>query len=206
MLYDITPTISPRLGVWPGDTPCLRTVITRLEDGDLSTLSSLTATAHLGAHADAPCHYDAQGQDIASRSLEFFLGPCQVVDVRIDRGERFGADHLGSEITETRILFRTGTFPDPEHWNDDFAGIEPALVERLASLGVRTIGIDTPSVDLQSAERLIAHEACRAHDISIIEGLALDGVPVGRCELIALPLKLEGFDASPLRAVLRAID
>lgn len=205
MLYDITPTISPRLGVWPGDTPCSREVITRLEEGALSTLSTIHATAHLGAHADAPCHYDEQGECMASRSLEFFLGPCQVVDVEIGNGERFGMEHLRDSITEPRVLFRTGTFPDPDRWNDDFAGIEPGLIESLGAQGVRTIGIDTPSVDLLSAEELIAHRACARCDITILEGLLLTDVPAGRYELIALPLKLEGFDASPVRALLRTL-
>lgn len=42
--------------------------------------------------------------------------------------------------------------------------------------------------------------------MAILEGIVLDGVPSGRYELIALPLKLEGFDASPVRAVLRTLD
>jgi arylformamidase len=39
--------------------------------------------------------------------------------------------------------------------------------------------------------------------MAILEGLVLDGVPAGVYELIALPLRLVGFDASPVRAVLR---
>jgi arylformamidase len=39
--------------------------------------------------------------------------------------------------------------------------------------------------------------------MSIIEGVVLDGVAEGRYELIALPLRIEGADASPVRAILR---
>ena len=53
---------------------------------------------------------------------------------------------------------------------------------------------------------LPAHAAFFAHDISIIEGIVLDAVPEGRYELIALPLRIEGADASPVRAVLRTLD
>ena len=42
--------------------------------------------------------------------------------------------------------------------------------------------------------------------MAILEGLVLAGVSAGVYELIALPLKLQGFDASPVRAVLRTID
>jgi arylformamidase len=42
--------------------------------------------------------------------------------------------------------------------------------------------------------------------MAILEGLVLSGVPDGLYELIALPLKLVGFDASPVRAILRTLD
>jgi len=52
---------------------------------------------------------------------------------------------------------------------------------------------------------LPSHDACRRHDVLILEGLVLDEVDEGGYELIALPLKLTGFDASPVRAVLREL-
>ena len=58
-------------------------------------------------------------------------------------------------------------------------------------------------MDLFDSNDLPAHHACLEHDIAILEGLVLDRVPEGVYELIALPLKLAGFDASPVRAVLR---
>ena len=65
------------------------------------------------------------------------------------------------------------------------------------------MGIDTPSVDLYTAKDLPAHQRFLAHDMAILEGLVLHEVPEGLYELIALPLPLVGFDASPVRAVLR---
>lgn len=110
---------------------------------------------------------------------------------------------LDGEITESRVLIATGTFPDPEAWNVDFAGLAPELIDHLADRGVRLIGVDTPSVDLFDSKGLPAHRRCLARDVWIVEGLVLGAVPPDRYELIALPLKLEGFDASPIRAVLR---
>jgi arylformamidase len=104
------------------------------------------------------------------------------------------------------VLLVTGTFPDPRHWNEDFAALEPDLVDALHALGVRLVGIDTPSVDLFSSKDLPAHKRFLAHDMAILEGLVLKDVPQGLYELIALPLKLEGFDASPVRAVLRTLE
>lgn len=203
-MYDITPAVSHRLGVWPGDTPLSREVLTDLSKGDTVTLSTIRATCHLGAHADAPNHYDINGGDIASRALEFYLGPCQVIEAPVARGSRVAVADLRQEVTEERVLLATGTVPDTDDWNDDFAGLSAELVEHLASKGVRTVGIDTPSVDLITSKDLPAHTAIASHDMAILEGLILRGVPAGRYELIALPLKLEAFDASPVRAVLRA--
>jgi len=41
--------------------------------------------------------------------------------------------------------------------------------------------------------------------MAVLEGLLLDEVPPGDYELIALPLKWRGVDASPVRAVLREL-
>lgn len=202
-LYDISPRITPSLGVWPGDTPASREVLCELARGDAVTLSTLRATVHLGAHADAPSHHEAGAADIAARPLEMYVGPCEVIRVPVARGARVSVADLPRWPETERVLFATGTFPDPERWNADFAGLEPALVEALAARGVRLVGVDTPSVDLQQSQDLPAHRAFLRHDMAILEGLVLAEVPEGRYELIALPLPLVGFDASPVRAILR---
>lgn len=204
MLIDISPVISSRLGVWPGDTAASREVLQDLARGDSVTLSTLRATVHLGAHADAPSHYEPDGRTIDQQALETYCGPCQVIRVSVGRGERIGPGHVATPITAPRVLFATGTFSDPERFTTDFAALDPALVDQLHGQGVVLIGIDTPSVDLFDDDRLQAHQAFRRHDMAILEGLVLEGVADGEYELIALPLRLEGFDASPVRAVLRA--
>jgi arylformamidase len=103
------------------------------------------------------------------------------------------------------MLLATGTFPDPENFNDDFAAYDPAFIDRLHAQGVRLIGIDTPSIDLFDSKDLPSHHTVLRHDMAILEGLLLRDVPDGVYELIALPLKLVGFDASLVRAVLRDI-
>lgn len=205
MLYDISPRLSPRLGVWPGDSALSRTVLQDLARGDTVTLSTLRATVHLGAHADAPSHYGAGAPPIDQRDLSLYLGPCQVVRVPAVRGTRVALDALPTGPLAERVLVATGTFPDPERWNDDFAALAPELVDGLAARDVRLIGIDTPSVDLIDSKDLPSHQAFLRHDMAILEGLFLDAVPEGHYELIALPLRLEGFDASPVRAVLRSL-
>lgn len=209
MIYDITPALSAATNVWPGDTPLTREVVLEIAKGASVNLSAIHSTVHLGAHADGPNHYGGDAPGIGERSLDYYIGACQVVDATGTRGRRVGADDLAGGVdgvTAPRVLLRTGSFPDPANWNPDFAGIEPALVDALHARGVITIGIDTPSVDSQDSKDLPAHKAFLRHDMSIIEGLSLEDVPAGLYELIALPLRLIGFDASPVRAVLRTID
>lgn len=208
MLYDITPPVTDKVGVWPGDTKLSREVLCDLSKGDTVTLSTVRATVHLGAHADGPNHYDPKGVGIGERSLEHYLGPCQVMTARVGRGSRVGVADLAipaAGITQKRVLIRTGSFPDPDMWNEDFAALAPELIDHLAARGVITIGIDTPSVDVQTSKDLPSHKAMARHDMAILEGLLLRDVPDGEYELIALPLKLMGFDASPVRAVLRTL-
>jgi kynurenine 3-monooxygenase len=207
-VIDITPMVTERLGVWPGDTPLSRQVLCDIEKGDTVTLSTIRATVHLGAHADGPNHYGAGAPGIGERNPRHYLGPCRVLDAPVARRSRVKPQDVRGldELREARVLIRTGTFPDPECWNDDFAGLSVELVEALARRGVITIGIDTPSVDLQDSKDLPAHRAILRHDMAILEGLMLAGVEPGAYELIALPLRLMGFDASPVRAVLRPIE
>jgi arylformamidase len=203
MIYDITPPVTSRLGVWPGDTPPSREVLCDLRRGDNITLSTLRATVHLGAHADAPSHYGADAPTIDERSLEDYVGPCQVIRVPVPRNTRILPEMVPQTIRKQRVLIATGTYPDPEHFNTDFAALSPELVQRLHEQGVRLIGIDTPSVDLFDSRGLPSHQMFLRCDMAILEGLVLKDVPEGTYELIALPLKLVGFDASPVRAILR---
>ncbi len=171
--------------------------------GDNITLSTLRATMHLGAHADGPNHYGKDAPAIDERGLDYFLGPCQVIRVGVARATRITPAMLPGEVTTSRVLFATGTYPDPQNWNTDFAALSVELVDFLHERGVITVGIDTPSVDLFESKDLPAHKAILRCNMSILEGLVLKDVPEGIFELIALPLRLVGFDASPVRAVLR---
>ena len=203
MIFDISPPISDKTKVWPGDTPPTRAVLCDLRQGANITLSTLRSTVHVGAHADAPSHYGVDGAAIHERSLDLYLGPCEVVRVAAVRGTRVTPDLLPRPIRAERVLIATGTFPDPEAFNEDFAALAPELVEYLHRMGVKLVGIDTPSVDLFASKNLPSHLTFLRYDMAILEGLVLKDVPEGMYELIALPLKLVGYDASPVRAVLR---
>jgi len=189
--------------VYPGDMPFSRDVALDMKKGDNLTLSNIAASVHLGAHADAPNHYDKNGVGIAARSLRYYKGQAQVVRLSLKPRERIQPRHLsGIEILAPRVLFYTGTFMNPNEWRGDFAALSPELIEYLHGKGVILVGIDTPSIDLSDDKVLETHAAVARRDMAILEGLVLEDVPVGLYELIALPLKIKDADASPVRAVL----
>lgn len=205
-LIDISPLLSARIGVWPGDTPFAYKANLRIAEGSNIDLGEITSTVHLGAHADAPSHYAAEGVGIEQRSLDLYYGPCEVIEVQVGRAERIRPEHLPAEISAERLLFKTGTFPKPDEFNEDFASFSAELLDFLADRGVRLVGIDTPSADLFPDKVLESHQVLYRRDLGILEGLVLDHVAPGRYILIALPLKLEGADASPVRAALLPLD
>lgn len=202
-IYDLTPKISSRLGVYPGDHAFKRKVALSFVKGNHLELSSINTTLHLGAHADAPSHYHAKGVSIEKRPLSRYMGLAQVVRIRgLKAKERVMPGHLRVEISASRVLFDTGSFPNPEKWNPEFNSLSPELLNVLADQGVKLVGIDTPSVDPEDSKALESHQVLFARDFAVLEGLYLKDVPEGLYTLLALPLPIEEGDASPVRAVL----
>jgi arylformamidase len=204
-IWDISPTISADLPVWPGDTPFAATPTWEIADGCPVHVSRMSMTTHLGAHTDAPCHYDPAGAAIDAVGLAPYLGRCRVIHC-IDV-ERVEPAHLTGKLSGVppRVLLRTYRKAPQRAWDAAFPAIAPAAIALLASHGVILIGTDAASLDPQDSKTLDAHHAVRAARMAILEGVVLDEVPEGDYELIALPLKLAGMDASPVRAILRQL-
>jgi arylformamidase len=129
-----------------------------------------------------------------------------VIDAR-GQGAAIGAGFVERAVIAPppRVLFRTYERFPHDAWQADFTAIEAEAIGALAAMGVRLVGVDSPSLDPQASKTMDAHRAVLAADMRVLEGLVLDDVPPGDYELIALPLKLAGLDASPVRAVLRAL-
>jgi len=203
-LIDISPVVTPELAGWPGDT---RYAVERrwsLDAGDSCNVARVTMSPHLGAHVDAPLHYHAGGDDAAALPLEPFIGPARVVQcggiAAIGPEEALWA--AGAE----RVLYRVIAAEAAEGFTSAFAPVTVEGARTLARLGVRLYGTDAPSVDPADSKRLEAHHAMREAGIAILEGLRLDGVEAGEYELVALPLRWRGADATPVRAILRVRD
>ena len=138
-LYDLSPTVAPSLAVWPGDTPPSREVLMDMKRGDNLTLSTLRSTVHLGSHADAPSHTAAEAPSIESRSLESYLGPCQVIRVAARRGTRILPDEIPESILAPRVL-NTRTPPFTRHRAE--RGYLPA---------VHTVGVGASTITIRRA-------------------------------------------------------
>ena len=205
-LWDISQPIRQGTPTWPGDTRYDAERTWAIGPDCPVNVSRITLSTHTGAHADAPFHYDPSGRTAEAMDIGRYLGPCRLIDVRHAKGSVTEADIAGSLVDlPPRVLLRTfERFPTDE-WVSDFTVISPELVDVLADLGVILIGLDSPSVDPEDSKGLLAHNAIRRRDMSILEGLVLDEPPPGDYELIALPLPLVGLDASPVRAVLREL-
>ncbi|MEM8598713.1 MAG: cyclase family protein [Bacteroidota bacterium] len=204
-MIDISNYLDVNTTPWPGDMPFGIGSTLRIRDGHSVNLSAITTSVHNGTHADAPWHFDDQGSKIDEVNLGAFIGPCIVVDAR---GERVVTPSMlnGVDIRSgDRVLFQTR---EPEvsgeldAWNEDNAHLDVNTVIALSNFDCPLVGIDTPSVDPSASPVLTAHHALEKHNIRILENLNLSMVKPGRYLLVALPLKLRGLDASPVRAVL----
>jgi arylformamidase len=201
-LIDITRPLAPGLPVWPGDVPFeLRQ---RTEDGVL--VSALVTTCHAGTHVDAPLHVAATGVAVDGIPLDRLVGPAEVVQV-VPVGGLVSVASLpvGFEPGAPRVLLRTDSHPVGAPVDGRFAGLATELVDWLADRGVVLVGIDTPSVDPYSDTSMSSHRLLLERGLTWLEGLTLDGVRPGLYRLLALPLRLVGAEAAPVRAVLELI-
>lgn len=207
-IFDISPPVGPASPIWPGDTAYAASVHWPMADGSPVVVHRFTTTPHVGAHADAPAHFRPGDTTVDAVPLEPYLGPCQVVHCLAPAGPVVTLPEVRAALDRTpgpvapRLLIRTyASFPSA--WRDDFPGLDPHVPAWLAGQGGVLVGTDCPSLDPMSSTTMAAHHAAAEHGIAILENLCLDAVPEGRYELIALPLRLVGLDASPVRAVLR---
>jgi arylformamidase len=207
-LIDISPPLRPSSPVFPGDTPFRSARVFALGPGCPVNVSNIELSTHAGAHADAPLHYAADGSPIDMVPLAPYLGPCTVVQAMEGAGPVTAAElraRLGARAPQPRLLIRTFVRAPIDRWVSDYRAIAPDAIDWLAGQGGVLIGVDTPSLDPETSKSMDAHSRLLAHDLRVLEGLVLDDAPAGEFELIALPLKLEGLDAAPVRAVLRAL-
>ncbi len=205
-IYDITRTVNPDIAVWPGDTPFSAQQVASLSGGASVNLFTLTMSCHTGTHADAPYHYMSDCAYPAQLPLEKYIGPAHVVTTTRRNGGILPGDFTSYDLRGLqRLLIHTWISDLSDHvWPEDFPYPTVELIDWLALQGVVLLGVDGPSMDAFESKALPAHHALARHQMVNLEMLLLRDVPDGIYELIALPLKLDGVCASPVRAILRA--
>ncbi|MFM2066908.1 MAG: Kynurenine formamidase [Pseudomonadota bacterium] len=227
-LWDISPPVDASSPVFPGDTPYAQQWVATIGAHCPVNVGAVTLSPHVGAHADAPLHYDPLGAAAGALALAPYLGACRVIHAigagpligwaqlahALPRGAAAasstrpcgaGAALPGAPNLPPRVLVRCYRQAPLRHFDDDLPGFEPALLEALADLGVLLIGTDSASIDPAASKTLPAHQVLRRRGLRVLENLWLDEVAEGDYELIALPLRWTAADASPVRAVLREL-
>ena len=209
-LIDISPPLQADTPIWPGDTAFDNQPTWVLDDQCPVNVSRIVCSTHVGAHADAPLHYDPQGLPIGQVDLLPYIGACRVVHCLnaqsvVDLQTLQAALEKFTQPLPPRVLMRTYAHFPVNQWDDEFCAIDAEVIHWLHEQGVILVGIDSASIDPMQSKTLDAHHAVQAHDMRILENLYLDQVNEGDYELIALPLKLMHLDASPVRAILRTI-
>lgn len=202
-IHDITRPILTGMPVWPGDTPVEFAFSNTKAAGYSANVGRLKLSLHCGTHADAPYHYNDAGRKIDEVPAETYLGPARVVDIRgqasITPALLATQDFAGTP----RVLFKSDTWTDFSVFPREWPLMTSDTPAWLAARGVKLVGLDVPSVDHLKSKDLQIHHACDAANIVILENLDLRAVAPGVYELIALPLRIQGGDGSPIRAVLR---
>lgn len=186
--WDISPPVEARSPVFPGDTPYSQRWSATLGDGCPVNVSAITLSPHVGAHADAPLHYDPAGLPVGALDLGPFMGPCRVIHA-IGCGPLIEWHHLAhaAQALPPRVLVRSFERAPVDRWTDTFSALAADTIERLADAGVQLVGIDTASVDPADSKMLPSHQVLRRRGLRVLENLVLDEVPEGDYELIALP-------------------
>jgi arylformamidase len=208
-IYDISVPLSVELPVYPGDPVIeIRDSLT-LAKGDPANVSLLNFGAHTGTHVDAPAHFIEGARKVESLALDVLIGEAQVIEVPSDKrviDEEFIA------TTSTRILFKTRNSEcwggDSADFRTDFTYLDLPAAKKLIRNGVKLVGIDYLSIEQFDSQGHEVHRELLSHEVIILEGLNLTGVPAGKYELICLPLRLRSNlgDGAPARAVLRTLD
>jgi arylformamidase len=164
--------------------------------------TKLTFDSHCGTHLDAPSHFVADGITVEAVDLDCLIGRCQIIDIPTSAYDvPIECEHL-PEITQPRVLFRTGWSnridEDPEGYFGHHAFLTSDTADVLVRAGVRLVGIDCPSVD-QSGDN--AHQILLQNNVVIVENLVNMSSLPDECDVIILPLPIVGGDGCPVRAV-----
>ena len=204
-IFDISVPIVNGGVVYPGNPEIRIEPHSELSRGASSNLSRLAFGSHTGTHVDAPRHFLEAGSTVDRLPLNALIGPARVIAFP-DDVMSVTASHLQGETLEgvERVLIRTrnSKFVEDREFHPDYTFLAPDGAEYLASLGVNLVGVDYYSVEQFHSGHHRTHRTLLERGIVIVEGLNLSGIDAGEYAFCCLPLRLEGLDGAPARAVL----
>lgn len=208
MIHDISMRIGKDTVPWPGMSPVAeQTIFADTNRGDAVTGSSWNLNSHVGTHVDAPRHLLGNGGDIASTPLQSCIGPCVVVDLpTLDRDIEASDLELIAELRDhVRVIFKTSNsrrLLKLPQFEKDYVALAPSAAHYLADHGYRLAGIDYQGIERFDTTDYETHKTLLGGGCAILEGADLREVEPGQYFLLCVPLRLEGGEASPVRAVL----
>lgn len=205
---DISVTLCDPMPSWPGSARFWAERVSDMNKGAVANASTLVMGSHVGTHVDSPLHFVKDGRSIDTIPLDATNGRARLIEFRgvksitpemlhpyqIRRGERV--------IFKTDNSFRVWKLDD---FVEDYVYTSSKAAEYLVSRGIKSVGVDYLSVGEFGPDGVAAHQTFLSHGVWLIEGLDLAAVSPGRYELVCLPLKLAGCEASPARAMIRPI-
>jgi len=206
IIHDISLTITPDMPTWPGDPHPKLTSLARISDGELANVTHLSLSAHTGTHIDAPWHFLANGARLESIPLEILIGRVYVIEipqVAIITANDLRSAEVPTDARRVLLKTRNGDFWErgENTFQTEFVAIAPDAAAWLVERGIQLIGIDYLSVapfnDPQPTHQILLRAG-----IVIVEGLNLSQVTTGQYTLYCLPLKFDGIDGAPVRAIL----
>ena len=201
--HDLSILVHPGTPPWPGDTPFDCRWAWEIAQGSSVNVSCLSGSPHVGTHADAPLHVRDGAPASEWLPVEAFRGEALVVDVRGHAGV-LEVEQLGLPPGPVpRLLLQTGATIAEGSFPDRWPSLSTRCIQALAGRGLQLLGVDCPSVDDRESKTLENHHALFGAGACVLENLDLRGVPAGPGDLLALPMRLRGLDAAPVRALFR---
>ncbi|NGX27332.1 MAG: Kynurenine formamidase [Chlamydiae bacterium] len=205
-IYDITPTLSDTIPVWPGDPKPEFKRVLKLENGDIANLTHMKMCAHTGTHIDAPYHFLKDGDTVENLPLEILIGEAVVIELPEENSISAEVLRLVEIPADTkRLLFKTRNSKEwvsgSTEFTEEYVAITADGAEYLVEKGIKLIGVDYLSV-APFNDLVPTHEILLKAGIIIVEGLNLSEVQGGHYTLYCLPLKIAHADGAPARAIL----
>ena len=206
-IYDLSVPIRSGGLVYPGNPEIDISLQQAVAKGASANVSTIRFGSHTGTHADAARHFFDDGQPVDKSPLERLIGPALLVGVG-DEVLSVGAAELREHDVKghKRILIRTrnSALLSQKQFVKDYTYLAPDGAQYLVNLGVELVGVDYLSIEQFHSGHHRTHRTLLGHSVVIVEGLDLSAPPPGEYQFICLPLRIEGCDGAPARAVLIA--